>query len=89
MVGLRVSRLELDELWGFVGKKQKHVTKQDMDVKGDTYTFVGLAASTRAIVAYRAQRALAGFGSIGTRALDSRGFDARFHRAHFSRDVAV
>ena len=53
MVGLRVSRLELDELWAFVGKKQKRVTKQDMAVKGDQYTFVALAASTRAIIAYR------------------------------------
>lgn len=53
MVGLRVSRLELDELWAFVGKKQKRVTKQDMAVKGDTYTFVGLASAARAIVAYR------------------------------------
>jgi IS1 family transposase len=53
MVGLRVSRCELDELWAFVGKKQKRVTKQDMAVAGDTYTFVGLAASARAIIAYR------------------------------------
>jgi IS1 family transposase len=53
MVGLRVSRLELDELWAFVGKKQKRVTLKDVAVKGDQYTFVGLAASTRAIVAYR------------------------------------
>ena len=53
MVGLRVSRLELDELWAFVGKKQKRVTRKDMTVKGDQYTFVGLAASSRAIVSYR------------------------------------
>ena len=53
MVGLRVSRLELDELWAFVGKKQKRVTLKDVAVKGDQYTFVGLAASSRAIVSYR------------------------------------
>jgi len=53
MTGLRVSRLELDELWAFVGKKQKRVTPKDMAVKGDAYTFVGLAASSRAIVSYR------------------------------------
>jgi IS1 family transposase len=53
MVGLRVSRLELDELWAFVGKKQKRVTPKDIAVKGDQYTFVGLAASSRAIVSYR------------------------------------
>jgi hypothetical protein len=29
MVGLRVGRLELDELWAFVGKKQKQVKRTD------------------------------------------------------------
>jgi len=24
MVGLRVGRIEMDELWAFVGKKQRH-----------------------------------------------------------------
>src|SRR5215469_6398057 len=51
-VGLRVGRLELDELWAFVGKKQKKVTRTDAAVKGDAYTFVGLASSSRAIVSY-------------------------------------
>ena len=55
MVGLHVNRCELDELWSFVAKKQRRVTKQDMDagVAGDQYTYVALAASTRAIIAYR------------------------------------
>src|SRR3954471_5434393 len=53
MVGLRVNRCELDELWSYVGKKQKHVTQRDMAVTGDHYTFVALAASTRAIITYR------------------------------------
>jgi IS1 family transposase len=52
MVGLRVGRLELDELWSFVGKKQKQMTRHDPAVLGDQYTFVALASSTRAIVAY-------------------------------------
>jgi len=53
MVGLRVNRLELDELWSYVGKKQKNVTRKDVAVTGDQYTYVALAASTRAIVSYR------------------------------------
>ena len=50
MVGLRVNRLELDEVWGFVGKKQKRMTRKDVadGVKGDQYTYIGLAGSTRA-----------------------------------------
>jgi len=29
MVGVRVGRVEMDELWAFVGKKQKRVTRKD------------------------------------------------------------
>jgi IS1 family transposase len=53
MVGLHVNRLELDELWSYVGKKQKNVTRKDVAVTGDQYTYVALAASTRTIVSYR------------------------------------
>jgi IS1 family transposase len=53
MVGLRVGRLELDELWAFVGKKQRHLRRGDSPEKGDQYTFVALASTSRAIVAYR------------------------------------
>src|SRR5258706_2855202 len=51
MVGLRVGRIECDELWAFVGKKQKHLKRTDGHEKGDQYTFIGLASSSRAIVA--------------------------------------
>jgi IS1 family transposase len=53
MVGLRVPRCELDELWAYVGKKQRRMTRADGPTKGDQYTFVALAASTRAIITYR------------------------------------
>jgi len=53
MVGMRTGRLELDELWAYVGKKQKRVKREEADVKGDQYTFVALASSTRAIIAFR------------------------------------
>ena len=53
MVGLRVGRLELDELWAYVGKKQRHLKRTDSPEKGDQWTFVALASSTRAIVSYR------------------------------------
>jgi IS1 family transposase len=52
-VGLRVPRIECDELWQYVGCKQKRVTPANVAVKGDQYTFVALAASTKAIIAYR------------------------------------
>src|SRR5580693_7274583 len=53
MVGVRTGRLELDELWAFVGKKQRHLKRGDSSEKGDQYTFIALASSSRAIVAYR------------------------------------
>lgn len=55
MVGVRTSRLECDELWSFIQRKQARVrgTDPDASIAGDTYTFVAISASTRAIVAYR------------------------------------
>jgi IS1 family transposase len=53
MVGLRIGRCELDELWQYVGCKQKNVTRANLAVKGDQWTFVALASSTRAIISYR------------------------------------
>jgi IS1 family transposase len=53
MVGVRTGRLELDELWAFVAKKQKRVKRHEAFAKGDQYTFVALAATSRAIVSYR------------------------------------
>lgn len=51
MVGIRTGRLELDELWQYVGKKQKRTRPDEID-KGDQYTFIALASSARAIVSY-------------------------------------
>lgn len=53
MHSLRVGRLELDELWAFVGCKQKNAKRKDLAVTGDQYTFVALASTARAIVSYR------------------------------------
>ena len=54
MVGIRTSRLELDELWSYVGKKQARVNRNALNAAsvGDQYTFIALSASTRAIVSY-------------------------------------
>ena len=54
MVGLRTSRVELDELWSFVAKKQARVNKNELAAAavGDQYTYVALSASSRAIISY-------------------------------------
>lgn len=52
MRGLHVPRIELDEVWGYVGKKQKRVPPEELDTKGDQYTFIALAGAAKAIVGY-------------------------------------
>jgi IS1 family transposase len=49
MVDLPCQRLELDELWAFVGKKQRHVTVNDDASKGDTWTWVAIDAETKLV----------------------------------------
>jgi IS1 family transposase len=51
-VGIRTGRLELDELWAYVGKKQKRTKRHEIE-KGDQYTFIALASTAKAIVTYR------------------------------------
>jgi IS1 family transposase len=54
MVGVRTNRLELDELWAFVQRKRRWHQQPGADgpVTGDQYTYIALAASSRAIVSY-------------------------------------
>jgi IS1 family transposase len=55
MVGLRVHRIECDELWAYVGHKRNPQDRKPSrnPMKGDQYTYVALASSTRAIIGYR------------------------------------
>jgi IS1 family transposase len=50
---LQVPRLELDEAWSFVGKKQRRCTPADGIAKGDQYVFLGMSASSKAIVSFQ------------------------------------
>lgn len=52
MVGVRVARIELDEVWSFVGKKQKRVKAHEAFAKGDQYVFTALASTQKAIISY-------------------------------------
>jgi IS1 family transposase len=53
MRDLQVNRIELDEIWAYVGKKQRLVKQDDSDMVGDQYTFIALAGSAKAIITYR------------------------------------
>ena len=50
---LRVARVELDEVWSYVGKKQRKVTPADAADKGDQYVFIAMAGTQKAIISYR------------------------------------
>lgn len=52
MVGVRMNRIELDEIWSFVAKKQKRVKSYEAFAKGDQYTFIALAGTQKAIISY-------------------------------------
>jgi len=52
MVGVRTERLELDEAWSFVGKKQKNVKRHEIHAKGDQYIFIGMAGTQKAIISW-------------------------------------
>jgi IS1 family transposase len=50
---LRVPRLELDEAWSFVAKKQRRCTPADGPFVGDQYVFLAASATTKAIVSFQ------------------------------------
>ncbi len=53
MRNLNVGVIELDEIWSYVGKKQKRVAEgDDRSELGDQYTFIGLDATRKAIISY-------------------------------------
>lgn len=53
MRNLDCSEIQIDELWGFVGKKQKHLTENDDLTKGDVWTFCGIDSDSKVVPCYR------------------------------------
>jgi len=53
MRDLNVSRIELDEAWSYVAKKQARLTPEDGTDKGDQYVFLAIAGAAKAILSYR------------------------------------
>jgi IS1 family transposase len=52
MRGLSCTRLEMDEIWGFVGKKQKNVGIDDDPSMGDVWTFCAIDADTKLVPSF-------------------------------------
>jgi len=52
MVRLPCTRLELDELWAFVGKKARHVKATDDASVGDAWTWLAICADTKVVPSF-------------------------------------
>ena len=53
MRGLSTTHLEFDEIWGFIGKKEKHVRPEDNPTLGDVWTFCAIDADTKLVPAFK------------------------------------
>jgi IS1 family transposase len=53
MRDLTCQRVECDEIWAFVGAKQKNVPAEKHDEWGDVWTWVGMDSDTKLVISYR------------------------------------
>src|ERR1039458_1021563 len=49
---LSVRDVEVDEIWGYVGKKEGHKSDDDGPEVGDAYCFIGMERNTKLVLAY-------------------------------------
>lgn len=47
-----VRDVQADEIWSFIGKKEKRVNLDDDETLGDSYTWVGIEARTKLVLAF-------------------------------------
>jgi IS1 family transposase len=52
MRDLRVSRIELDEVWSFVKKKKRNVQAHDPDTVGDQFIYLAMDSTGKAIISW-------------------------------------
>jgi IS1 family transposase len=50
--GLSVKDVEVDEIWGYVGKKEGHKSDDDGPELGDAYCFIGMERTSKLVLAY-------------------------------------
>jgi IS1 family transposase len=53
MRGLSCEHLEVDEVWGFIGKKERHVRPDDNPQYGDVWTFCAIDADTKLVPSFK------------------------------------
>ena len=53
MRNLSCKFLQLDEIWGFIGKKEKHVSFNDDPTLGDVWTFCAIDSETKLVPSFK------------------------------------
>ena len=53
MRNLSCRHLQFDEIWGFIGKKERHRNLEDDSTVGDVWTFCAIDADTKVVPAFR------------------------------------
>lgn len=53
MRNLSCQHIEFDEIWGFIGKKEKHVRTDDNPQLGDVWTFCAIDADTKLVPSFK------------------------------------
>jgi hypothetical protein len=53
MRGLSCEQLQFDEVWGFIGKKQRHLPPEDSSELGDVWTFCAIDPDTKLVPAFK------------------------------------
>jgi IS1 family transposase len=50
---LSCQRFQFDEVWGFIGKREKHVRPEDNPMLGDVWTWVAIDADTKLVPTFK------------------------------------
>ena len=52
MRNLPCEKIEVDEIWGFIGKKQRQITAEDSPELGDVWTYVGIDPESKVVPSF-------------------------------------
>src|SRR5580658_9377021 len=75
MVDLNCQRIQVDEIWSFVGCKQKNVTEKKIErdgICGDVWTWTAIDADTKLVIGWLVGQRDAGFASVFLQDVESR-----------------
>jgi IS1 family transposase len=53
MRGLSCRHLQFDEIWGFIGKKERHMRPEDDPTLGDVWTFCAIDSDTKLVPSFK------------------------------------